>query len=158
MRLIVLVPHRDARIPLRAWSGSLFAVSCYGAWSFPQVMPIAALSRPLPVDALKLMSTALRLEMNNSGGKITGAETAFSDFPSFSDGCETLKAFGLAANISLSGDFFKPAEKFLKYRFSPLVIAAALIDASFKTTSLAAKLTNPPETSFRAAALANMDI
>ena len=64
-RLLVLVPHRDARLPLRAWSSSLFTAGLQGAWSFPWAAPLARLKRSLTDDELKLLARALRQEINN---------------------------------------------------------------------------------------------
>jgi len=142
LRLLALVPHRDVRISLRAWSASLFSSGLCGAWSFPWVMPIAALKRPLSGMELKSRALMLRREIELSGGKfITGplAVAALSD--NF--------VFGPSVNIGLSDNFFD-VEDALIGRISPLVIGAALCrDGSLPDV-------NPPCLSFRAAALANM--
>jgi len=61
LQLLALVPHRDVRISLRAWSASLFSKGLCGAWSFPWVMPIAALKRPLSgVERFAVFKGAVR--------------------------------------------------------------------------------------------------
>jgi hypothetical protein len=115
LRLLVLVPHRDARLPLRAWSASLFAAGLPGAWSFPWVAPLARLKRPTP----------------------------YSPLPTI---------WGSSLSIELSDDFFMPAAGAVDCRISPLVLGAALVQSTAPDG-----LPAPPQVSFRAAALANMD-
>jgi len=144
LQLFVLVPHRDVRRSLRAWSASLFSAGVYGAWSFPWVIPIAALNRPLSSEELRNCSFMLRRTIDLSGGKITtGPSTVAALFDN--------SVFGPAVNIKLSDSFFDFEDAIIR-RVSPLVIGAALCQAA-----------SPPDVnfpvpnlSFRAAALANM--
>jgi len=142
LQLLALVPHRDVRISLRAWSASLFSAGLCGAWSFPWVMPIAVLNRPLSSVELKSRALMLRQTIDLSGGKCT---TGPSTIAALSDNF----VFGPAVNIALSDSFFDFEDAVIR-RVSPLVIGAALCkDGSLSEV-------NPPYLSFRAAALANM--
>jgi hypothetical protein len=142
LQLLALVPHRDVRISLRAWSASLFSGGVCGAWSFPWVMPIAALNRPLSSTELKSSAIILRRAIGLSVGKCT---TGLPAIAALSDNF----IFGPSVNIELSDSFFSFEDAVIR-RISPLVIGAALC----RTDSLPDH--NPPSLSFRAAALANM--
>jgi len=146
--LLALVPHRDVRISLRAWSASLFSSGLCGAWSFPWIMPIAALNRPLSGEEQKNRALMLRRAIDLSGGKCTTgppAVTALSD---------NVSVFGPAVNISLSDSFFAFEDNAVIRRFSPLVIGCALCQP--EAAPRAAPDVNSPNLSFRAAALANI--
>jgi hypothetical protein len=146
LQLLALVPHRDARRLLRDWSVSLFSAGLPGAWSFPWVMPIAALNRPLSNAELKSRVLTLRQTIEHSGGKIiTGPSsvTAISD---------NVSVFGPTVNIALSESFFDFDDNAVIQRVLPLVIGAALCEDGY-----APNVNCPaPNLSFRAAALANM--
>jgi len=144
LQLLVLVPHRDTRKSLRPWSASLFSAGLQGAWSFPWVMPIAALNRPLSTAELKSLAHKLRLETNLSSGKFT---TGPSTIAALSDN----SVFGPAVNIALSDSFFDIEDAVIR-RISPLVIGCALC----QTGALPDVNCPAPCLSFRAAALANM--
>lgn len=148
LRLLVLVPHRDARLPLRKWSAAMFADGWDGAWSFPWVAPLALLAKPLSVDELKSLAGAIREQSlaNGQGGKFTSEQTDRAVFPGGA------AIFGPVINIRLPDSFFPPASaaKIIS-RFSPPVLGAALL-----LDKEPAPVLPPPPLSFRAAALANM--
>jgi len=143
LQLLALVPHRDVRISLRAWSASLFSKGLCGAWSFPWVMPIAALKRPLSGVELKSRALMLRRETDLMGGKFTTGPLAIAALS------DNVSVFGPSVNIEISDNFFDFEDVEIR-RISPLVIGCALC----KVGSLPD--VNPPSLSFRAAALANM--
>jgi hypothetical protein len=154
--MLVLVPHRDFRLPLRAWSASLFSAGLPGAWSFPWVSPLALLRRPASGEELKSLAKALRQEVQRSGRAFLCGPPASVPFPSGLFGAEPAFAepaflYGPALNIDLSAGIFEPAGKAVICPFTLPVIGAAL-----HYGSLPAALPSPPEISFRAAALANM--
>jgi hypothetical protein len=142
LQLLALVPHRDVRVSLRAWSASLFSAGMGGAWSFPWVMPIAELKRPLTTAELKSGALMLRRLINLSGGKFTTGPSAIAALSEHS-------VFGPALNIGLSDSFYTFGDAVTR-RVSPLVIGAALCKAGSLPD------VNAPSLSFRAAALANM--
>jgi len=144
LQLLALVPHRDVRISLRAWSASLFSAGLYGAWSFPWVMPIAALNRPLSGAELKSRALMLRRTIDLSGGKCT---TGPSTIAALSD---NVSVFGPVVNIELSESFFDIDNNAVIRRFSPLVIGCALCQSDTRPD------VNSLGLSFRAAALANI--
>ena len=148
LRLLVLVPHRDVRLPLRAWSASLFT-SLPGAWSFPWAAPLAALNRRLSGDELKCLSRRLRLFINENGGRLTGGPPAVCALPA---GRGDAFVFGPLLITELPDDIFEPVKDALTSRFSPLVIGAALR----RDQPSALLLPSPPRISFRSCALANM--
>jgi hypothetical protein len=157
LKLLVLVPHRDAILSPRAWSAALFAAGFDGAWSFPRAAPLAILSRFLSAGELKRSAWALR-EQTLAGereGKIkTGpaSRAFFPDSPT-DNGVRNAAVFGPILDLEIPDSFFEIGGKVL-YRFSPLVLGAAL------TRGTAPPPEAPPQAmpriSFRAAALANM--
>ena len=146
LQFLALVPHRDARGPLRALSASLFSSGLPGAWSFPRVMPVAALNRPLSGQELKDGARTLRMEIDLSGGKFTTGPSAIAALS------DTVFVFGPAVNIALSDSFFAFDDDAVIRRISPPVIGCALC----QTASLPGVNCPAPCISFRAAALANM--
>ena len=147
-RLLVLVPHRDARRPLRGWSGSLHAAGLAGAWSFPWVAPLAALGRSPSRGELGLLARALRGSLGP--GKITAGPAALAPLPLGAEGGPAL-AFGPALGAGLTGGLFEPAGLPPMRRVSPAVLGAAILRGPPPEG-----LPPPPEVSFRAAALAEM--
>jgi hypothetical protein len=127
VRLLALVPHRDARLPLRKWSASLFAAGVPGAWSFPWAAPLALLKRPLSSEELKSLARALRLLLNENNGKLTAAAPALSALSADSSGTEEKFIFGPSLQIKFPDDFFAPAAEAIACRITPLVLGAALI-------------------------------
>jgi hypothetical protein len=176
IRLLALIPHRDIRKQLRAWSGELFAAGMAGAWSFPWAAPLACLSRPLTAAELRDAAFALR-EMRRGGedGKFWAGEPAVSPLPAFlfprGPGGSSGETGGSPA---VYGPRLNPAgfEQALgggarskaRYWFSPPVLGAAVVATVVDAASLETGtppdvphlLPSPPLISFRAAALANM--
>jgi hypothetical protein len=148
-RLLVLVPHRDARLPLRAWSASLFATGFPGAWSFPWVAPIARLGRTLSSDELKTLAHALRRQLNSKGGKFIAGP------PSLGVLCGAASVYGPTLAAGLDDDFYQLAADAIDDRITPLVLGSALVREN-ETGPTPAHPAAAPQISFRAAALANM--
>ena len=147
---LVMVPHRDARLPLRAWSGALFAAGLPGAWSFPWVAPLAALDGAISDEKLKPLARALREISRPSDGKFAAGALALAAFPFFAEG-EDLRVFGPHLDIALDGALFELAEACALRPISPVVLGAALLRGPAP-----GGLPPPPPVSFRAAALAVM--
>ena len=146
--LLVLVPHRDARLPLRAWSGSLFAAGLAGAWSFPRVAPLAVLAREIPGRELKELARILRECRRADGGRFTAGSPAAAQLP-FAPGGSPVFAFGPSLDIALPDAFSaRGLEPII-----PAVLGAALVRQPFPGNP-PGSLPDPPRVSFRAAALA----
>jgi hypothetical protein len=153
LQLLVMVPHRDTRRQFHAYSAALFASGLHGAWSFPWVVPLAALNRPLIATELKALARSLREHIDRSGGKcITGQPVSIA-LPAIS-GSTPPSIFGPSLNIELPDNFFEAVNDAVLYRLSPLVIGTALI----QTDCHEKPLPDPPQISFRAAALATMSL
>ncbi|MDR2921747.1 MAG: hypothetical protein LBU85_00205 [Treponema sp.] len=146
LQLLALVPHRDIRGTLRVWSHSLFSAGLCGAWSFPWVMPLAALNRPLSGGELKSRALMLRRAMENSGGKIT------TDQPAIAALFDNVFVFGPAVNIGFQDSFFAFEDNAVLRRISPPVIGCSLCQDALPPPAGCPA----PCLSFRAAALANM--
>jgi hypothetical protein len=145
-RLLVMVPHRDARLPFRKWSGSLFAAGLEGAWSFPWVVPLAQLDRSLTGEELKALAHTLRQEINKVGSKLTALAPVRGILS------DEVSIYGPSLPLNLSDNFYETISSAVTRRFSPLVLGAALLHGP-----LPEALPTPPQISFRAAALANMN-
>ncbi|MCL2043263.1 MAG: hypothetical protein FWG89_03890 [Treponema sp.] len=162
LQLLVMVPHRDSRLPLRAWSASLFAAGLPGAWSFPWVVPIAVLHSPLPGEKLTSLAHSMRQQIDIYCGKfIAGTPAAVA--VCVNEQKETLSVFGPVLNITLPDSFFSPAADALYCSLSPLILGAALVQSDtphYPHGFLPAAIPLPPSppVSFRAAALANMSL
>ncbi|GHV94332.1 hypothetical protein AGMMS50293_06520 [Spirochaetia bacterium] len=167
LTLLVLVPHRDARLLLRRWSGTLFSAGCPGAWSFPWAAPLALLSRPLSVGELKHCAHILREESLTAGknGKIKTGPAAFAAFPQGSLPGEDAAIFGPVLNLEIpDSSFTANAAAKIIHRFSLPTLGAALVRYSGDASAAAARnaavggadFPPAPQLSFRAAALANM--
>ncbi|MDR0622819.1 MAG: hypothetical protein LBG10_00115 [Treponema sp.] len=174
LNLLALIPHRDVRKRLRAWSGELFAAGMAGAWSFPWAAPLACLSRPLSAGELRDAAFALRELTGGGDGKFWTRAPALSPFPAFfaspSDGASGES--GRRGRPAVYGPRLEPGgfEQALReiaaskaaYWFSPPVLGAALAEAPGPETGTPPEaaspgpLPGPPVLSFRAAALANM--
>jgi hypothetical protein len=146
LQFLVLVPHRDIRRPLRAFSASLFSAGLPGAWSFPWVMPIAALNRPLSGAELKSRALMARRAIELSGGKITTGPSAVAALS------DNVSVFGLSVNIALQNSFFAFEDNAVLHRISPPVIGCSLCQDALPPPAGCPA----PCLSFRAAALANM--
>jgi hypothetical protein len=144
--LLALIPHRDVRLPLRTWSASLFAAGLEGAWSFPWVIPLAQLDRPLTGEELKPLTHAFREEINKTGGKLTAVAPVQSVL------FDEVSVYGPSLPLNLSATFYETISVTIIRRFSPLVLGAALLNGP-----LPKALPAPPQISFRATALANMN-
>jgi hypothetical protein len=159
-----MVPHRDVRLSLRKWSGDLFAAGFDGAWSFPWLTPLALLSLPFSAAELKALALALRGQTlaGNGEGKFKTGAAAEADFPKTGAGdAGGGFVFGPLLYPELPDLVFpKSALDKILYRFSPAVLGSALIGGEDKARRGGvppARYPPPPELSFRAAALANMN-
>ncbi|MDR1100191.1 MAG: hypothetical protein LBL28_06880 [Treponema sp.] len=176
-RFLVMIPHREARDRVRAWSGRLFAAGAAGAGAFPWVVPLVVLSRPLNPGELRAAAFALR-EANSAGdGKFRSGGPAMLPLPALcrpgnpgdsqgggSGGGEYPALYGLVLDMVLPE---LPAAAVLR-RLSPAVLGAALVESPEDMPGrpaaapgaglppLPEPLPAPPEIAFRAAALANM--
>ena len=152
-RLLVLVPHRDARLPMREWSGALFAAGLPGAWSFPWVAPLAALDRGLSDAELRALARGLR--ERSMPGKVVAGPVGLAPLP-FTRRGERAHAFGPSLDIALPETLFPAANPgdegpSLAGPISPGVLGSALLYGPPPDG-----LQDPPPIAFRAAALAIM--
>jgi len=146
---LVLVPHRDIRLVLRNYSAALFRAGFDGAFHFPWVAPLAALSRPLNADELKRCARSIREAAGN--GKITATEASRTAFPTAGNNQEDCVLYGPRLDIAIPQDIVNAAKN--PVFFTPPVIGACLLPAdSGENASIPA----PPQLSFHAAAVANM--
>jgi hypothetical protein len=156
LRLLALIPHRDARRNVRVWSGELFAAGMAGAWAFPWAVPLAILSRPLSPGELRDAAFALREANRRGDGKIRSLGAGLIPlgglFPGNPGGCPAI--YGLALDLAVPGLAGSAAGALVR-RLEPAVLGAALLEGPEEALP-PEKFPPPPETAFRAAALVNM--
>jgi hypothetical protein len=166
LRLLALIPHRDVRRNIRAWSGELFATGMAGAWAFPWAVPLAILSRPLDPGELRDAAFALREANQGGDGKIRSLGAGLiplgaSFFPENPGGGNYPAIYGLRLDLVVP-DLAGSAAGALVRRLEPAVLGAALIEGPEEAAggpeeaAPPEKFPPPPETAFRAAALVNM--
>jgi hypothetical protein len=164
LRFAVLVPHRDIRPALRAYRRRLFAAGIRGAYSFPPVVPLARLTRPLREPELKALAAALRalsLEAgpafltNAGGGPVTGS---FHN----ANGSFSLSFWGLPLNIPappLPSPAQAPSFSPGLLPFPQMALCAAVAGPELEAErEILRTLDAPPDLRFHAAATANLAI
>ena len=139
-RFLVLVPHFDARTELRKYSENLHKIVPAGTYTFPWVVPLMVLSKPLSADELKETAKLIKktvIQAGGKNGKFISNEAGIMPFPV---GTGTMMLFGSKLN------------------FKSEAVSSVIAGSFLLRSEIAAKnLPLPPEISFRAAALANMD-
>jgi hypothetical protein len=150
-RFAVLIPHRDSRRLLENYRSSLFAAGCRGAYSFPVLVPLASLTRPLKPPELKALASFLREASlkNERSGKIT--TTAMTEVQSPG----VFRFRGPALDLP-PPPWSRIASDAVYRPFPVLVLCAALVGS--EEPELKTALPDPPFIAFRAAAVANMVI
>ncbi|MCL2442337.1 MAG: hypothetical protein FWD13_02600 [Treponema sp.] len=168
---LVLVPHRDIRVELRKHSDLLIKNGLTGVYSFPWVVPLAVLSRPLNTNELK--HTAYTLRQITGKNKITSIESSVTIFPA---GTEDMELYGSKLDLNIPANTFSDASQKITSFLLPPVLGSFLIIPSFNNQNKKAELheqskvfaRKPPcpsvssvvknnlQLSFRAAAVANM--
>jgi hypothetical protein len=76
LRFAVLVPHRDIRPVLYSFRRRIFAAGVLGAYSFPPVVPLSLLERPLEDPELKALAMSLRALSLEAGSGVFSADAA----------------------------------------------------------------------------------
>ena len=162
-RLLVLVPHREVRLAVQKWCAELFNSGLSGAWSFPPVVPLALLSRPVPASELKQCAALLSAHNTSNQSKIKSSAPGYSAFPpedSENEISGKMSVFGLALELSIPGSLSSLIENKAAHWFSPPVLGAALVlkNADSEKNEITEKICRiqPPQLLFRAAALAHM--
>ena len=143
-QFLVLVPHRDTRLVLHKYSKTLLKTGFTGAYRFPWVAPLAALSHPLNPQELKNIACVFRKSAIN--GKFIAEETETIPFPlGEKDGF----LYGPRLDLSLPPDFSKNK---ISHFYTKTVIGACFLQDE-KTRDAPPC---PPKLTFSAAAVANM--
>ncbi|MDR2095201.1 MAG: hypothetical protein LBP76_06750 [Treponema sp.] len=153
MHLLAFIPHRDVFPVLRAYQRVLFAGGVEGAYSFPPAAPLALLSRPLSAAALKTLAGALREESLAGGrdGKFRSGPAVVQDLPELFGSIRALLGIELDGLPGTAAPEQAGAE--VLYRFPRPALCTALI-----LNTVPPQDSIPPVFSFRAAALANIDL
>jgi hypothetical protein len=157
--LAALVPHRDARLAARAYSGALFSAGVLGAWSFPWVIPLAFIKKSFTRDELKKLAGDLRALSISGGGDGMIRADGEATIP-FIKGYDL---YGLNMDPGFSPELFTPVKDNVISVFPRPVLGAALVhppDAGTPELRGRPRTFPPvpacPEISFRAAYAANI--
>ncbi|AEF87022.1 hypothetical protein TREPR_2236 [Treponema primitia ZAS-2] len=152
LRFVVLIPHRDLAGPLGTHSGSLFAAGMAGAFSFPNLAPLALVSRPFSRPELRSLALDIRKSITGTAldgdGKINPGPPVLQPCPGFHS------FYGLSLDIPPSP---LPYPGVL-YPFPALALCLALIEAGTEAALENAKAVHTNLTGFRAAMVANLSI
>ncbi|MDR2785089.1 MAG: hypothetical protein LBB83_04150, partial [Treponema sp.] len=148
--IAVLVPHRDIRPVLYSFRRRIFAAGILGAYSFPPVVPLALLERPLGDPELKIMAVSLRTLSLETGSGVFTADAAGT--PSLIGGPGGFSFWGLSLNIPVP-----PLPGAFPFPQAALCAAAAGTDPEGERKILL-KADDSPFLRFRAAAAANLAI
>ncbi|MDR1400630.1 MAG: hypothetical protein LBJ41_11975 [Treponema sp.] len=150
---VVLIPHRDSAQTLEPYSRKLFSAGFAGAYSFPNVAPLALVSHAYSRNDLKTLALSQRnLSARSQDGKLRALSLQTVSCPS-----PTLTLFGPLLDTPIPSPETFPADATL-YRFPRLILCAALLgpgDEALTRQSILPELAVPP---FRAAMLANMSL
>ncbi|MCL2440809.1 MAG: hypothetical protein FWD14_03635 [Treponema sp.] len=115
---LVLVPHRDVRIELQKYSNKLIKEGLTGVYTFPLVVPLVSLLKPLKNDELRQIAITLRKVLGKE--KITTAEFSSTLFPADTD-TEEMFLFGPKLGFNIPIYIFENVSDKLKKHFSPLI-------------------------------------
>jgi hypothetical protein len=149
LRLIVIVPHRDALKAVNTYRRKLFEHGFSGAYSFPGIIPLFVTKKPYTLTELKQTAFSLKkiISSHNPEGKFFSKQVdLINSLPQFSLG-------GLSFDISLDGLSIKKDDTALPRFLLGLTFLKAGTEESFLM------FTNnepPPFISFRACSVANM--
>ncbi|MCL2208887.1 MAG: hypothetical protein FWB89_01860 [Treponema sp.] len=160
--LLVLVPHRDARLQAQEHRDTLLKTGISGVYPFPCIAPLASISKPLTENELKNAAFFLRNVFGTE--MINVKELSSAEFPQAE---EKMTLFGLRLELKFPSDGFMNITKKMLNLLSPIVIGSFLTSFSYKNSKENYKQDDnefmfknstpaPPKISFRAAALANM--
>jgi hypothetical protein len=146
MNIVVLVPHRDIAPNLRNMSRNLFGAAFYGAYSFPNVIPLFTTEQPETKSNLKIIAQKIREGslLLSERGKFESTTLSYIEFPFY------------AQNLFLYGIEFQnpiPQVDNANHTFNKMILNAAL--CTHNDIENLQKITHEKIT-FRAAALANM--
>ncbi|MDR2537263.1 MAG: hypothetical protein LBC46_03045 [Treponema sp.] len=150
---VVLIPHRDSAQALEPYSRKLFTAGFAGAYSFPNVAPLALVSRACSRGELKALALNQRnLSASGRDGKARALPPQTVDCPS-----PALSLFGPLLDTPVPAPEEFPASAVL-YRFPRLILCAALLGPGDETLTRQAVLPELAVPPFRAAMLANMSL
>jgi hypothetical protein len=163
LRFAVLVPHRDSRRLVEVCRPSLFAAGLQGARSFPAVVPLARLSRPLTASELKALAAFLKEAALAGGrdGRIGAGKPVDVPCPGADGG---MRFWGPVLDIPVPAweDIRAPEPSRRDPRSEPVYspFSAAVLCAALTPGGVPPAVSLPalPAFSFRAAAAANMVI
>ena len=102
---LVLVPHRDVRVKLRKFHDDLIKEGLNGFYSFPDIVPLAELSKPLKTDELKHIAVSLREFLGKE--KIRVGELSSIKFPA---GKEDMELFGYRLELDIPEKILESSE------------------------------------------------
>ncbi|MDR0730850.1 MAG: hypothetical protein LBF63_04220 [Treponema sp.] len=151
--LAVLVPHRDSRKVLRERSAELFRAGFWGAWSFPQVSPLALLRSPLTAAELGELARNLRA-LSLAGGRDGTLHPGVEAILPLAGLPEGAALYGPQLDLQPRPEDFAGAGDKLKELYPAPLVACAVLGPEDPREIPAGRRTGVYD--FRAAAVANL--
>ena len=146
VRFAALVPHRDAVSVLERYRRELFARGFYGAFSFPALIPLAPFAATPEDGGLKTTAASFRETLGNA--HCTAGPWRPFTVPGF--------PFSLYGPVFTLPLITEAARRILWPAFPVTALAAAVLGP--EDSGLISGLPPPPDISFRAAALAVVEL
>jgi hypothetical protein len=149
LRSIVLIPHRDALIPINVYRQTLFAQGFTGSYSFPEVIPLMMTKKPYTLAELKEAAMFLKTMIldKQKDGKCFSQQTDIIKISPH------VVLGGLSFNLSLDTFPLKHDDTALRRFLLGLTVLKSGTEELFLRF---AKDVPPPSVSFRACSTANM--
>ncbi len=153
LRLISLIPHRDAVKQADEYKQKMFAHGFSGAYSFPCLIPLALAQKPYTLGKLKNIAVFLRkmISEKNLDGSSSGMCTL--NKPCISDDLPGIILGGLSFDLPRNGLLLANNDTVLPRFVLGLGVLKAGTEESFLRFT---KHVPPPPILFRACSLANM--
>jgi len=135
-KLLVLVPHQDARIQALKYSKSLYKKILKGVYPFPCVIPVASVIKPLNPDELKHTAHIFRRSIGKEKIKLVNFISA-----SIKICGKEMVLFGQRLDPEITCDISNIGLKKIKSCFTPLISGICLIpkDNEDKTSGFTAQ-------------------
>ena len=150
---VVLIPHRDSVHALESYRRKLFCAGFMGAYSFPNVAPLALVSRACSRGELKALAQSQRnLSASGQDGKVRALSPQTAPCPA-----PALCLFGPLLDTPVPPpETFPPGAAL--YCFPRLILCTALLGPGDEALMRQAAMPEPAVPPFRAAMLANMSL
>ena len=157
-RFLVLLPHRDSLLPQENLRTKLFAAGFKGAYSFPPVALLAALSAPLDRNELKEAARGIRNATVAKVGKISAGNIDAVIIPASDNIVLAGPELDLPALNDISFIMEEKTSAKIIHIFQKVILCAAIMDSAADLTGIQTAAGPMQPFSFRAAVVTNLAI